>query len=177
MPRLLRRLLNIVLLPLALLMVVLEDVVWAGALAVLRALRQAPPIRALDARLRSLPGYAALPLFLVPEVLGKLGEVWSIALLAGGHTVAAVEAYVLIRLVCTLIAVFIYQACEVALLRIRWFAVGVGWVHAVRAWALALMRPAVAWLRALLRRSRGRVTLRWLAIRRRLRGARRGGAR
>ena len=50
MPRLLRRLMNLLLLPLALLMVVLEDVVWAGALFVLRALRWLAIRRHLRAR-------------------------------------------------------------------------------------------------------------------------------
>lgn len=172
MPRLLRRLLNILLLPLALLMVVLEDVVWAGALAVLRGLRRAAPVRALEARLRTLSGYAALPLFLVPEAVGFAGKLWAIALLAGGHPLAALQVYVLIRLACTLIAVFIYQACEAALLQVAWFARAVGWVHAARDWAVGLLRPALATRRALLGRGRGRLTLRWLAIRRRLRGAR-----
>lgn len=172
MPRLLRRLTNLLLLPLALLMVVLEDVVWAGALAVLRALRRAPPVRALDAKLRTLSGYAALPLFLVPEAVGLAGKLWAIALLAHGHPLAALEAYVAIRLVSTLIAVFIYQACEPALLRIAWFARAVGWVHAARDWAMALLRPALAWGRALLNRGRGRLALRWLAIRRHLRASR-----
>jgi hypothetical protein len=169
MPRPSRRPLNLLLLPLALLLVVLEDVLWAGTLAVLRGLRRAPPVRALEAWLRTLSGYAALPMFLVPEVLGKLGELWSFALLASGHPVAGIEAYVLIRLIGTLIAVFIYQACEPALLQIGWFARAVGWVHAVRDWAVGLVRPLISRMRALLRRGRGRLTLRLLALRHRLR--------
>ena len=169
MPHPSRRLINLLLLPLALLLVVLEDVIWAGALAVLRGLRRASPVRALEAWLRTLSGYAALPMFLVPEILGKVGELWAFALLASGHPVAGVETYVLIRLVGTLIAVFIYQACEPALLQIAWFARAVGWVHAVRDWAVSLVRPALARMRALLRLGRGRLTLRLLALRRRLR--------
>lgn len=169
MPRPMRRLLNFLLLPLALLMVVLEDVVWAGALALLRALRLAAPVRALDAWLRTISGPAALPLFLIPELVGFTGKLWAIALLAGGHPLAALEAYVLIRLACTLIAVFIYQACAPALLRIAWFARTVGWVHAARDWAMALVRPMLFRLRTLLRRGRGRLMLRLLAIRRHFR--------
>lgn len=172
MLRLLRRLPDLVLLPLAILVVVLEDVVWAGAVAVLRALRRAAPIRALDAWLQRLPGYAALPLFLVPEAVGFAGKLWAIALLARGHAMAALEAYVLIRLVSSLIAVFIYQACTAALLRIAWFARAVAWVHAARDWAVGLVRPLLARARALLARGRGRLGLRWLAIRRRLRAGR-----
>ena len=154
MPRLLRRLINVLLLPLALLMVVLEDVVWAGAVAVLRGLQGLAPVRAAEAWLRTLSGYAALPLFLIPELVGFAGKLWTIALLAQGHTAAAIQAYVLIRLVCTLIAVFIYRSCAPALLCIAWFASAIGWLHAVRDWAVGLVRPAMNWLRARMRRGR-----------------------
>ena len=86
------------LLPLALLMVALEDVVWAGALFVLRALRTAAPVRAVEAWLGTLSGYAALPVFLVLEVVGFAGKIWAIGLVASGHPVAGLEAYVVIRL-------------------------------------------------------------------------------
>ena len=39
-------------------------------------------------------------------------------------------------------AVFVYQSCEVALLRIGWFATLVSWTRAVRDWSLAMIRPA-----------------------------------
>ena len=132
MPRLLRRLMNLLLLPLALLMVVLEDVVWAGALFVLRAVRRAGPVRAVEAWLGTLSGYAALPLFLVLEIVGFAGKIWAIGLVASGHPVAGLEAYVVIRLGSTLLAVFVYQACSPALLRIGWFARLVHWVHVAR---------------------------------------------
>ena len=172
MPRLMRRLMNLLLLPLALLMVVLEDVVWAGALFLLRAVRAARPVRAVETWLGTLSGYAALPLFLVPEAVGFAGKIWAIGLVASGHPVAGLEAYVVIRLGSTLLAVFVYQACAPALLRIGWFAWLVGWVHAARDWAVGLVRPALAVVRALLRLGRGRLALRWLAIRRHLRARR-----
>lgn len=170
MPRWMRRLMNVLLLPLAVLMVVLEDVVWAGVVALLRALHRAPPVAALEVALGRLSGPAALPLFLVPEAVGFAGKLWALALLAKGHPLAALEAYVGIRLVCTVIAVFIYRACEAALLRIGWFARAVGWVHAARDWAMGLVRPALDGVRRWLRRGRGRLALRLFALKRYLRG-------
>lgn len=152
-------LVNLLLLPLAVVVLLVEDVVWAGAMAVLRAANAWTPVRRLRAWLATLSGYAALPLFMVPEVLGKVGEIWAVALLVQGHVVSSVAVYVLVRLVATLVAVFIYQACEPALLRIGWFARMVGWVHLVRQWAVGLIRPALARIRLAARIGRGR----WLA--------------
>ena len=136
-------LLNLVLLPVAVIVVLLEDVVWAGAMAMLRAANAWAPVRRLRTWLATLSGYAALPLFMVPEVFGRVGELWAVALLVQGHVTSGVTVYVLVRLVATLVAVFIYQACEAALLRIGWFARMVGWVHVARAWAVGLIRPAL----------------------------------
>ena len=176
MPRWLRRLMNLLLLPLALLMVVLEDVVWAGALFVLRAVRTAGPVRRVEVWLGTLSGYAVLPLFLGLEVVGLAGKIWAIGLVARGYPVAGLEAYVVIRLGSTLLAVFVYQACAPALLRIGWFAWLVGWVHVARDWAVGLVRPVLTvvrpWLLRVLRRGRGRLALRWFAIRRALRARR-----
>ena len=149
-----RRWLNLLLLPLALLVVVLEDVLWAGALAVLRRLAGLAALQRLRAVLAALPGWLALPLILVPEALGKLGEFWALALLAHGRVVGGVLAYVAVRAVATLIVVFIYHACEPALLRVRWFAAVVRAMHWVRDWALAKLRPARDRVRAFIRRRR-----------------------
>jgi hypothetical protein len=173
MPRPPRRLANLLLVPLALLLLVLEDVVWAGIAALLAQLHQAPPVAALARALARLPGPIALPLFLIPEAVGKLGELWSLALLAQGRPLAAAEAYVGVRLVSLVIAVFIYRACEPALLRIAWFARAVAWVHAARDWAVALLRPVLAPFRAALRGAGGRLSRRLAALKRHLRRGRR----
>ncbi|HEY0421383.1 MAG TPA: hypothetical protein VGC80_17845 [Acetobacteraceae bacterium] len=165
---LLGRLLDMLLLPVALLVVLLEDVVWAGLRALLRRVTAWPPLAALQAWLGTLSGYAALPLFLVPEIFGRVGEIWAVALLVGGHVKSAVLVYGLVRLVATLLAVFIYHACEPALLRIHWFAVAVGWVRWVRDWAMALLAPLRARIHALWPFAPGLLGQRWAAIRRRI---------
>ncbi|WP_264713855.1 hypothetical protein [Limobrevibacterium gyesilva] len=161
-----RRLLTALLLPVALVVVVLEDVVWAGALIVLRRLAELAAIRALATALRRLPGWAALPLFLVPEGVGRVGELWAVVLLVHGHTLSAALVYVLVRLLATLMAVFVYHACEPALLRIRWFAVLVGWARRVRDWAKARLQPLRARIRMAGRTAPGLVVRRFVATRR-----------
>jgi hypothetical protein len=167
-----RRLTAALLLPVALLVVVLEDVVWRGARACLNAFRLLRPVRLLTWQLGRLPGWAALPLFLIPEGIGKAGEFWALWLLVRGHTHSAVAVYVAVRLVAALIAVFVYHACEAALLRIGWFAALVRWIGAVRDWALALTQPlrtrlhrlvraAPGWLVRVFNVQRRRVETRW----------------
>ncbi len=163
--RVLRRLRDIFLLPLALIVVVLEDVLWAGAKLALRAITALPAIRRLEAWLTTLPIWIALPLFLVPEVLGKLGELWALALMAQGHVRSGVLAYLAVRVVASLIVVFIYHACEPNLLRVGWFAWAVGRVHRIRDWAVAIIRPWRTVVRAFLQRRRSRLMGRLWAIR------------
>jgi hypothetical protein len=159
-------LLNLVLLPVAILVVLVEDVVWAGARAALRAADGLAPVRRARAWLTTLSGYAALPLFLVPELLGRVGEIWAVALLVEGHVVSGVTVYALVRLVATLVAVFIYQTCERALLQIGWFAHAVGWVRSARNWAVGIIRPAMARARLALRIGRSRSSTRLAAMHR-----------
>jgi hypothetical protein len=156
-PRWRRRLGDIFLLPLAVLLVLVEDVLWRLARRALREITVWPPMQALRDRLSRLSGWAALPLFLVPEMAGRVGELWVGVLLYRGHLVSAVLVYAAVRLLATLIAVFIWQACSAALLRLPWFARVVGWVLAARDWSLARVAPIRDRLRRLLARERGGV--------------------
>ena len=152
-PRWRWRLWDLLLLPLALLLILLEDVLWQGAVAVLRGLSALPPLMRLRLWLGTLSGWAALPLFLVPELAGRVGEVWVALLLLRGHLASAVLVYCLVRLVALLIAVFIWQACAPALLQLAWFARIIGWIEQARDWALARTRAVRDRLRVL--RGRG----------------------
>ncbi|MBV8613309.1 MAG: hypothetical protein JOY66_05990 [Acetobacteraceae bacterium] len=120
--RLLAWLLDALLLVPALLLVLGEHVLWQGSRAVLRALAGAPLVKSLHLWLGLLPPSLALPLFLIPEVFSHASEFGTAFLLAKGHVAAATLLVVLGKGVATLILVWIYQACEPALLRVRWFA-------------------------------------------------------
>jgi hypothetical protein len=161
-----RHLLNSLLLPPALAVVVLEDVIWAGARAVLRRVTRLRVVRRLQTEMGRLPGWAALPIFAIPEVIAKAGEVWALTLLARGHAASFVLAYGLVRLLSTLVAVFVYMACEAALLRIAWFAALVRWVLAVRDWSLARLRPLRTHMRAVFGRTPSAAVRRFLSLRR-----------
>jgi hypothetical protein len=145
-------LLDTLLIPLAVLIVLFEDVLWAGALALVRRIDALGPVRALHARLGALPASVALPLFLVPETISHLAGAYATVLLAQVHVVGATLMVVGVKGVSTLVVVWIYQACADTLLRVAWFA----WLHGqalrIRDWAKAQVAPlrarARAWLAA-----------------------------
>jgi hypothetical protein len=161
-----RYLLDALLLPVALVVVVIEDVIWGGARAVLRSLVRLPPVAGLNQWMGHLPGWVAIPLFLVPEAVGRIGEVWAVALLLHGHKLSFLLVYALVRLLATMLAVFVYQACKVALLEVAWFAVLVRWTLISRDWARARLQPMVDRVYAVGRLAPGIVARRFTAMRR-----------
>ena len=62
-------------------------------------------------------------------------------LLARGHVVTATVLAVLVKGVATLVLVWIYQACEPALLRVGWFARAHNAVLIARRWILRRVVP------------------------------------
>jgi hypothetical protein len=116
------RCLDLLLLLPALLLVLVEHVLWAGSRAILHGIAGLAPVRAAQLWLELLPPYAAVPLFLVPEMCSHGAGIWATVLLARGHVVTATSIAVLFKGAATLVLVWIYQATEPALLRVAWFA-------------------------------------------------------
>ena len=145
--------LDVLLLPLAIAMVLLEDVLWRAAQRLLRRLGRMPLLRAAHAWVAKLPAAAVLPLFLVPEVASHVGGFLGAVLLAQGKVAAAATLLVLVKGTATLAVVWIYQAASTTLLAIRWFA----WMHSVvqlvRAWSLSQVVPLMEVLRRRLKGS------------------------
>jgi hypothetical protein len=116
------RLINSLLVVPAVLVVAVEACIVRPAGAVLDALHRVPVMQRLHQRLTRLPPGAALPLFLVPEAASRAGWVASAWLLVSGAAWEALLVYVLSKLLAGLTALWVYRACEPALLRVRWFA-------------------------------------------------------
>ena len=116
------RVVNSLLLILALLVVAVEFCVLHPAGALLDRLHRLPLIQFLHQRLGRLPPGVALPLFLVPEAASRAGWLASAWLLVSGAAWEALLVYVLTKLLAGIIALWVYRACEPALLRVRWFA-------------------------------------------------------
>ncbi len=140
--RLWSALLDLLLLLPALLVVLVEHVLWAGSRRILRTVGALSLVRAAHLWLALLPPVVAVPLFLVPEVFSHASEVGTAVLLAKGHFWAATLLAILGKGLATLILVWIYQACEPALLRVRWFARMHDAVLGARRWLLRRVAPA-----------------------------------
>ncbi|MDE2582072.1 MAG: hypothetical protein KGL52_10580 [Rhodospirillales bacterium] len=142
---------NLLLVVPALLVVLSEQVLWAGARQILRGIGGLGMVRTAHLWLRLLPPYAALPVFLVPDLFSHVSEIWAAVLLTRGHVVTAAVLWVLGKGLATVILVWIYQACEPALLRVRWFARALHALVALRSRLLARVRPLATVLRERLR--------------------------
>lgn len=165
-----RRLLDAALLPFALVIVITEDVLWAGAKSLLGEINRLRFMRILRLRIARLPVAYALPLFLVPEIVSHLFEVYAAVLLARGFFQAAVTVEVLGKGVATLIVVWIYQACAPTLLKVRWFARVHRAALELRFWTLARVGSLFVRMSSGLHLGSGRA--RWL-VQRRFRALRR----
>ncbi len=160
-----RLLRDVLLLPPALLYVIVEEVFWNGAKALLRQIARTRVVTAAQRKLERLPAVAVLPLFLVPEIFSHIGGFWASYLLIQRQWVAAMLVGVVIKGSATLMVVWIYQSCERKLLSVRWFA----WLHRHvlrgRAWVLERIRPGRELALRLMRGSRAGVARRFAAIR------------
>lgn len=134
-------LLDVLLLPVALGVVLLEDVLWDVAQRLLRGLSRLQLLRAAQAGLGRWPAVAVLPLFLVPEVVSHLAGFLGAYLLARGQIWVAVLLLVVIKGIVTLVVVWIYRAASATLLGVGWFARLHGATLFVRSWSLAQVAP------------------------------------
>ena len=163
--------LDILLLPLAVVVVLFEDVLWRAAQTLLRSLGSSAPMRTAHAWVARLPALAVLPLFLLPEAISHIAGFVSALLFAEGKVVAAIALLVLVKGSATLAVVWIYQAASQTLLGVRWFARMHDAVHFVRLWSQAKVAPLRQALRARLGVSAKfgfRVSRRFRALRLRL---------
>jgi hypothetical protein len=138
---------NILLLPPALIYVLIERVFWNGAKRLLRQASRVPAIATVQQKLETLPAWAVLPLFLVPEVFSHIGGFWASALLVQREWLPALLVGIFIKGTATLMEVWIYQSCEKTLLSVRWFAWVHGWAMRGRDWVYDKMRPALRLIR------------------------------
>ena len=106
----------------AILVVLGEDYVVRPAAALLDRVHRVPVLQRLHRRLARLPPGAALPLFLIPEAASRAGWLTSAWLLLTGAAWQALIVYTLTKIIAGITALWVYQACEPALLRVAWFA-------------------------------------------------------
>ena len=129
---LLHRVAALLMVPVAVMVVLGQDVVWPSVLHIGRRIAAWPPLLPLRRRIARLPALVALLLFLVPELCSRCGTLVSAWLLLQGDGWRALAVYVAAKLVAGGIALWVYTACEPALLRNWLFAKIHGAVAGVR---------------------------------------------
>ena len=132
---------DVLLLPLALLLLFFDHVIWDGAKALLTILSRHPAIAALRQRLQLLPPLAVVFLFLIPEVFDHLGGLWATVLLVRGQVMAAAFVAIFIKGLAALVAIWIYQSCEESLLSVEWFRRLHDWVIRWYGWVRERTAP------------------------------------
>lgn len=92
-----------------------------------------------------LPPYGALVLLAVPFAViepAKLAAVWVVA---SGRVVEGTVLLLFAQVLSLLICERIFHAAYKPLMRIGWFSATLGWLFALRDWAIAIARRTAVW--------------------------------
>lgn len=174
LPRRLKRLLTAPLVLLAALLIFLEDFLWDELGRAFSLLAKLPLWARLENWIRSLPPWAALPMFLVPMAVLfplKIAALW---MMAHHHVLVGIQVILLAKVVGTAIAARLFMLLKPTLLKVEWFARGYSWITAWKARVLGrvhemawyrLARAMLASLRARIAKLRGEKGL-WYRLRR-----------
>jgi hypothetical protein len=148
-------LISALLIPPAVLLLLLEEVIWAGLKALMARLGRLPLVARLEARIQTLPPMGAAALFLAPGAAMlpfKLLALWA---MAQGHFLWGLLVLLAAKLTATALFARIYTLCKPTLMTVPWFVRLHDWINGVKAWAHARLNGWRVW--RLARRSMGRV--------------------
>jgi hypothetical protein len=155
--------------PLALL-ILFEEWGWEPLQHALVRLSERLHLRWLEPRIRALPPYAALALFIVPAALLLPIKLLALAAIGHGHIVAGAAVIVAAKVVGTAVVARLFTITHPALMRLGWFAACYARWTAWKQALLAEVRRTFAWRQA--RVLRRRVARRLAALRRVAKAAR-----
>ena len=146
------------------LVLLFEEWGWEPLQRALAAIGRLPGLRWIEGRIRALPPYAALALFLLPTLLLLPVKLLALWLIGQGKVVAGTVVIVAAKIVGTAIVARLFALTQPALMQLAWFASvyrrWAGWKDAL----LARVRASWAWRTA--RAARHRWKRRWQAWRR-----------
>lgn len=107
--------------PLALL-ILFEEWGWEPLQRLLARIGQWPGFRWIEARVRALPPYAALALFLLPTLALLPVKLLALWLIGRGHALVGTLVILAAKLVGTAIVARLFSLTQPALMRLAWFA-------------------------------------------------------
>jgi len=161
----LRALFRPFLLLLALLLVLVEDFLWAGMRKIGARLALYAPWARMEAWIGSLPPYGAGACLLVPFVLLTPLNLLAVHFFSIGAVGSGLLALAAEKLGAIFIVERVFHAASPSLLTLRWFKTIHDWVVSVRARVLDAARATEAWRRARLLVEAARPILRSAASR------------
>jgi hypothetical protein len=147
---------------LAALLLLLEEWCWDVGARLGAGLARWPLLAAFEARVRLLPPWAALCLFVLPGVLLLPVKLLAVVAIAHGHAISGIATIVVAKLGSAVVVARLYALTLPTLLAIGWFARCHGWFMRLKNHWVGRLRASPAFLRAryLLRRMR-RALRRW----------------
>jgi len=137
---------------------------WTWDLGSRAAARMAawPPLRWLEARVRTLPAWAALCAFVLPGLLLLPVKLLALLAIAHGHALAGLAGFVAAKLGGAVVVARIYVLTLPTLLTLAWFARWHGGFLRLKGRLLAALRASCFWRRVRAAMADGRRRLRRL---------------
>jgi hypothetical protein len=141
---------------LAALLLLLEEWCWDVGARLGAGLARWPLLAAFEARVRLLPPWAALCLFVLPGVLLLPVKLLAVVAIAHGHAISGIATIVVAKLGSAVVVARLYALTLPTLLAIGWFARCHGWFMRLKNHWVGRLRASHAFLQAahLLRRMR-----------------------
>ncbi|MGJ7914693.1 hypothetical protein ACI48D_04330 [Massilia sp. LXY-6] len=161
---------------LAAMLLLLEEWCWDVGARLGAGLARWPLLAALETRVRRLPPYGALCVFVLPGLLLVPVKVLAVVAIAHGHAVSGIATIVIAKLGSAAVVARLYALTLPTLLAVGWFARCHGWFMRLKNHWVGRLRASRVFLQAgqLLRHSR-RALRQWrFRFARRVRGRRAG---
>lgn len=140
-----KSILSALLAPPAVLLLLVEEVVWAGLKALMARLGRLPVVARVEDRIRQLPPLGAAVLFLAPGAAMlpfKLAALWAIA---KGHLIWGLLVLLAAKLTATALFARSYTLCKPTLMTVGWFVRLHDWVSRAKTWAHARLNGWRPW--------------------------------
>jgi hypothetical protein len=155
-----RRILSQLLAPLAVLLMLAEEYLWAGLKALMARLGRLAPVARVEARIAALSPFGAAVAFVIPGLLMLPFKLAALGLMAKGHAVPGVLVLLAAKLTGTALFARLYALCKPALMSVEWFVRLHDGITAAKAWAHARLEGWALYrlMRRLVRRLRNHVS-------------------
>lgn len=129
---------------LAALVLLVEEWCWDTGMRLARALARWPLLAALEARVRTLPPYAALCAFVLPGLLLFPVKLLALFAIAHGHALSGIATIVVAKVGGAAVVARIYVLTLPTLLAVGWFARCHGWFMGAKTRCLDYWRASHA---------------------------------